>query len=136
MRWRRGWSILKLIFNLIRMELTQSPLAKALEPMLERIAATVINANGPHNFTDRAFFDATFLFQSVAGDVMFQLMQKEGMDKDIRMDMAYKFGAELRQLIKIYTGKDMHQIAENLAKETEERVKEYEHEEEMKKRGL
>ena len=118
------------------MELNQSPLAKALEPMLERIFATVINANGPHNFTDRAFFDATFLFQSVAGDVMFQLMQKEGMDKDIRMDMAYKFGAELRQLIKVYTGKDMHQIAEMLAKEAEERVKEYEHEEEMKKRGL
>ena len=116
--------------------LTQSPLAKALEPMLERIFATVINANGPHNFTDRAFFDATFLFQSVAGDVMFQLMQEEAMDKDIRMDMAYKFGAELRQLIKVYTGKDMHQIAENLAKEAEERVKEYEHEEEMKKRGL
>ena len=116
--------------------LNQSPLAKALEPMLERIFATVINANGPHNFTDRAFFDATFLFQSVAGDVMFQLMQHEEMDKDVRMDMAEKFGAELRQLIKVYTGKDMHQIAENLAKEAEERVKEYEHEEEMKRRGL
>lgn len=118
------------------MEPTQSPLAKALEPMLERIFATVINANGPHNFTDRAFFDAMYLFTSVAGDVMFQLMQEEGMDKDVRMDMAEKFGAELRQLIKVYTGKDMHEIAEKLAKEAEERVKEYEHEEEMKKRGL
>ena len=118
------------------MELTQSPLAKALEPILERIFATVINANGPHNFTDRAFFDATFLFQSIAGDVMFQLMQHEEMDKDVRMDMAEKFGLELRQLIKVYTGKDMHQIAEKLAKEAEERVKEYEHEEEMKRRRL
>ena len=118
------------------MNQTQSPLAKALEPMLERIFATVINANGPHNFTDRAFFDATFLFQSVAGDVMFQLMQNEAMDKESRMDMAEKFGIELRQLIKVYTGKDMHLIAEKLAQEAEQRVKEYEHEEEMKKRGL
>lgn len=118
------------------MEQTQSPLAKALEPMLERIFATVINAQGPHNFTDRAFFDATYLFQSVAGDVMFQLMQNEAMDKETRMDMADKFGKELRQLIKVYTGKDMHQIAEKLAQEAEQRVKEYEHEEEMKKRGL
>lgn len=118
------------------MEQNQSPLAKALEPMLERIFATVINTQGPHNFTDRAFFDATYLFQSVAGDVMFQLMQNEAMDKETRMDMAEKFGKELRQLIKVYTGKDMHQIAEQLANEAEQRVKEFEQEEEIKKRGL
>jgi hypothetical protein len=118
------------------MNQTQSPLAKALEPLLERIFNTIIDAKGPHNFSDKAFFDATYLFNTVAGDVMFQLMDKEGIDRETRIDMAEKFGKEIRHLIKVYTGKDMHLIAEELIKDASDRVKQLKHEEEMKKRRL
>lgn len=63
----------------------------------------------PDEYNDQALLDVTLLFQHVVMNKSWHC--KKGLDMDTRMEKAEEFGKTLRDLLKDFTGKDMHELA-------------------------
>lgn len=63
------------------------------------------------HFTDKDLFNVTLIFQDVFMGKMFDYMQKNKMPQEDAEVQAEQAGKQLRQLLLIYTGIDMHKVA-------------------------
>jgi hypothetical protein len=69
-----------------------------------------INVARPPQYTDEGFRAAVRIFLSAMLDKMWKLQEDEGIDIDTRADMAEKLGNELRNIVRIYTNIDTHNL--------------------------
>jgi len=89
-------------------------IGKKLSPILSEIESALIeyelNINRPPEYTDEGFRASVKIFLSVMLDKMWKLQEDEGIDIDTRADMAEKLGNELRNIIRVYTNIDTHNL--------------------------
>ena len=89
-------------------------LGKKLSPILEEIEQTIweFEANGGFKpeYTPEGFRAAIKIFMSALMDKIWELQQDETMDMEVRENMAYKAGEDLRKFIKTYTNIDCHEL--------------------------
>ena len=89
-------------------------IGKKLSPILSEIESALIeyelNINRPPEYTDEGFRASVKIFLSVMLDKMWKLQEDEGIDINTRADMAEKLGNELRNIIRIYTNIDTHNL--------------------------
>lgn len=84
------------------------------EPILEEIANGLLEiAEIKPNYTDKALLNATFIFQSVFMDKVFDCMQRDGIPHEDQLKMVQSAGEEIRKLIHTYTGLDTHELVKN-----------------------
>ena len=69
------------------------------------------NENKP-NYSNRDFMNAVIIFQTALMDKMYD--NQNGMSLDERMEMAERYGLDLRKLINTYTALDLHKFEEFL----------------------
>jgi hypothetical protein len=62
------------------------------------------------SFTDEGFRASVKVFMSALMDKMYELQDKEGLSLDVRLGMAQKAGDGIRDLVKIYTNLDTHEL--------------------------
>lgn len=85
------------------------------EPILEHIATRLLDvAEVKPNYSDDALLDATFIFQSVFMDKVFDCMERDGMSHEDQLKMVQSAGEEIRKLIHTYTGLDTHELASKM----------------------
>jgi hypothetical protein len=89
-------------------------IGKKISPVLSEIESALIeyelNINRPPEYTDEGFRASVKIFLSVMLDKMWKLQEDEGIDIDTRADMAEKLGNELRNIIRVYTNIDTHNL--------------------------
>jgi hypothetical protein len=89
-------------------------IGKKLSPILSEIESALIeyelNINRPPEYTDEGFRASVKIFLSVMLDKMWKLQEDEGIDIDTRADMAEKLGNELRNIVRVYTNIDTHNL--------------------------
>ena len=89
-------------------------IGKKLSPILSEIESALIeyelNINRPPEYTDEGFRASVKIFLSVMLDKMWKLQEDEGIDINTRADMAKKLGNELRNIIRVYTNIDTHDL--------------------------
>ena len=89
-------------------------IGKKLSPILSEIESALIeyelNINRPPEYTDEGFRASVKIFLSAMLDKMWKLQEDEGIDIDTRADMAEKLGNELRNIVRIYTNIDTHNL--------------------------
>ena len=89
-------------------------IGKKLSPILSEIESALIeyelNINRPPQYTDEGFRASVKIFLSVMLDKMWKLQEDEGIDINTRADMAEKLGNELRNIVRIYTNIDTHNL--------------------------
>jgi hypothetical protein len=89
-------------------------IGKKLSPILSEIESALIeyelNINRPPQYTDEGFRASVKIFLSVMLDKMWKLQEDEGIDIDTRADMAEKLGTEIRNIVRIYTNIDTHNL--------------------------
>jgi hypothetical protein len=89
-------------------------IGKKLSPILSEIESALIeyelNINRPPEYTDEGFRASVKIFLSVMLDKMWKLQEDEGIDINTRADMAEKLGNELRNIIRVYTNIDTHDL--------------------------
>jgi len=87
-------------------------IGKKLTPILEEIEYTLLehaaNTGQKPNFGSNALRSATYIFQTVILDKMFELQSDEKMDIKDRENMAVAAGNDLRKFIKTYLNIDSH----------------------------
>lgn len=82
------------------------------EPILEHIATRLLEvAEIKPNYSDNALLNATFIFQSVFMDKVFDCMERDGISHEDQLKMVKSAGEEIRKLIHTYTGLDTHELA-------------------------
>jgi hypothetical protein len=64
----------------------------------------------PPQYTNEGFRAAVKIFLSAMLDKMWKLQEDEGIDINTRADMAEKLGNELRNIVRIYTNIDTHNL--------------------------
>jgi hypothetical protein len=69
-----------------------------------------INVARPPQYTNEGFRAAVRIFLSAMLDKMWKLQEDEGIDINTRADMAEKLGNELRNIVRIYTNIDTHNL--------------------------
>jgi len=69
-----------------------------------------INVARPPQYTNEGFRAAVKIFLSAMLDKMWKLQEDEGIDIDTRADMAEKLGNEIRNIVRIYTNIDTHNL--------------------------
>jgi hypothetical protein len=69
-----------------------------------------INVARPPQYTNEGFRAAVRIFLSAMLDKMWKLQEDEGIDIDTRADMAEKLGNEIRNIVRIYTNIDTHNL--------------------------
>jgi hypothetical protein len=89
-------------------------IGKKLSPILSEIESALIefeiNVARPPEYTDEGFRASVKIFLSVMLDKMWKLQEDEGIDINTRADMAEKLGNELRNIIRVYTNIDTHDL--------------------------
>jgi len=85
-----------------------------LSGVLSEIESTLIefeaNVNRPPEYTNEGFRAAVKIFLSAMLDKMWKLQEDEGIDINTRADMAEKLGNELRNIVRVYTNIDTHNL--------------------------
>ena len=89
-------------------------IGKKLSPILSEIESALIefeiNVAKPPEYTDEGFRASVKIFLSVMLDKMWKLQEDEEIDINTRADMAEKLGNELRNIIRVYTNIDTHDL--------------------------
>jgi len=85
-----------------------------LSGVLSEIESTLIefeaNVNRPPEYTNEGFRAAVKIFLSAMLDKMWKLQEDEGIDINTRADMAEKLGSEIRNIVRVYTNIDTHNL--------------------------
>ena len=85
------------------------------EPILKEIATGMLEvAEIKPNFSNDALIDATFIFQTVFMDKLYDICND--MPLEIQENYANNAGVKLRNLIKEFTGLDTHELTKNYGK--------------------
>lgn len=89
-------------------------IGKKLSPILEEIEFALwdfeANESMKPEFTEEGLRASIKIFMSVILDKMWELQEKEGMDKDTRINMAKEVGEKVRNIVKTYTNIDSHDL--------------------------
>lgn len=89
-------------------------IGKKLSPILSEIESTLmefeINVAKPPEYTDEGFRASIRIFLSAMLDKMWKLQEDEGIDINTRADMAEKLGSEIRNIVRIYTNIETHDL--------------------------
>jgi hypothetical protein len=89
-------------------------IGKKLSPVLSEIESTLmefeINVAKPPEYTDEGFRASIRIFLSAMLDKMWKLQEDEGIDIDTRADMAEKLGSEIRNIVRVYTNIETHDL--------------------------
>ncbi len=92
-------------------------IGKKISPILEEIENTLwefeANEGKKPEYTIEGFRAATKIFMSVLLDKMWQLQQDEKIDIQDRVTMAEKAGKDIREIVKVYTDIDCHELYSN-----------------------
>ena len=89
-------------------------IGKKLSGVLHEIESALLefeaNVARPPEYTDEGFRAAVKIFMSAMLDKMWKLQENEDIDIDARADMATKLGNELRNIVRVYTNIDTHNL--------------------------
>lgn len=89
-------------------------IGKKLSPILSEIESALmefeINVAKPPEYTDEGFRASVRIFLSAMLDKMWKLQEDEGIDIDTRADMAEKLGNEIRNIVRVYTNIETHDL--------------------------
>jgi len=89
-------------------------IGKKLSPILSEIESTLmefeINVAKPPQYTDEGFRASVRIFLSAMLDKMWKLQEDEGIDINTRADMAEKLGSEIRNIVRVYTNIETHDL--------------------------
>lgn len=89
-------------------------IGEKLSSVLSEIESALIefeaNVARPPQYTNEGFRAAVRIFLSAMLDKMWKLQEDEGIDINTRADMAEKLGNELRNIVRIYTNIDTHNL--------------------------
>lgn len=89
-------------------------IGKKLSGVLHEIESALLefeaNVARPPEYTDEGFRAAVKIFMSAILDKMWKLQENEDIDIDARADMATKLGNELRNMVRVYTNIDTHNL--------------------------
>lgn len=89
-------------------------IGKKLSGVLHEIELALLefeaNVARPPEYTDEGFRAAVKIFMSAILDKMWKLQEDEDIDIDARTDMATKLGNELRNIVRVYTNIDTHNL--------------------------
>ena len=89
-------------------------IGKKLSPILSEIESALIeyelNINRPPEYTDEGFRASIRIFLSAMLDKMWKLQEDERIDINTRADMAEKLGSEIRNIVRVYTNIDTHDL--------------------------
>jgi hypothetical protein len=69
-----------------------------------------INVAKPPEYTDEGFRASIRIFLSAMLDKMWKLQEDERIDINTRADMAEKLGSEIRNIVRVYTNIDTHDL--------------------------
>ena len=79
-------------------------IGKKLSPILSEIEDTIlefeVNVGSKQNYTEEGFKAGVKIFSTVILDKMWELQSDEGINMNIRIDMAQKAGEDILKLIK------------------------------------
>ncbi len=92
------------------MNMIGEKLSSVLSEIESALIEFEINVARPPQYTDEGFRAAVRIFLSAMLDKMWKLQEDEGIDIDTRADMAEKLGNELRNIVRIYTNIDTHNL--------------------------
>lgn len=89
-------------------------IGKKLSGVLHEIESALLefeaNVARPPEYTDEGFRAAVKIFMSAMLDKMWKLQENEDIDINTRADMATKLGNELRNMVRVYTNIDTHNL--------------------------
>jgi hypothetical protein len=89
-------------------------IGKKLSPVLSEIESALmefeINVAKPPQYTDEGFRASVRIFLSAMLDKMWKLQEDEGIDIDTRANMAEKLGSEIRNIVRVYTNIETHDL--------------------------
>jgi hypothetical protein len=89
-------------------------IGKKLSPILSEIESTLmefeINVAKPPEYTDEGFRASVRIFLSAMLDKMWKLQEDERIDINTRADMAEKLGSEIRNIVRVYTNIETHDL--------------------------
>jgi hypothetical protein len=89
-------------------------IGEKLSPVLVEIETAIWENEAvtqqPPQYTEEAFTAAIKIFMSVLMDKMWQLQEAEAIPFATGEAMAHRAGSELRQLCRVYTGIDTHEL--------------------------
>lgn len=89
-------------------------IGKKLSGILHEIELALLefetNVARPPEYTDEGFRAAVKIFMSAMLDKMWKLQENEDIDINTRADMATKLGNELRNMVRVYTNIDTHNL--------------------------
>jgi len=84
--------------------------AKHFEPEIKALFNKMLHATGPYIFNNDQAFMILFIFNTLMGDLMWQLQEAENIKIEDRMKMAEDLGGKIRELVRVYTGLDSHKL--------------------------
>lgn len=89
-------------------------IGKELSPVLVEIEETLwefeVHSNSQPDYTTEGFRAATKIFMSALMDKIWNLQSNEDMEMEDRIKMVEKVGNDVRNIIKIYTDIDTHEL--------------------------
>lgn len=89
-------------------------IGKRLSTILSEIEMAIIefevSVARPPEYSDEGFRAAVKIFMSAMLDKMWKLQEDENIDINSRTEMANKLGNELRNLVRVYTNIDTHNL--------------------------
>jgi hypothetical protein len=89
-------------------------IGKELSPVLVEIEEALwdfdLNGKSKPEYTTEGFRAATKIFMSALMDKIWNLQSNENMDMEDRIKMVEKAGSDIRNVIKIYTDIDTHDL--------------------------
>lgn len=92
-------------------------IGKIISPILEECEDMILdyeaNEGKKSNYSNLAFRASIKIFMSCMMDKMWELQVGDDMDNEDRMNMAKELGAEIRRMVKTYTGIDSHKLYTN-----------------------
>ena len=92
------------------MNMIGEKLSSVLSEIESALMEFEINVARPPQYTNEGFRAAVKIFLSAMLDKMWKLQEDEGIDIDTRADMAEKLGNEIRNIVRIYTNIDTHNL--------------------------
>ena len=92
------------------MNMIGEKLSSVLSEIESALIEFEINVARPPEYTDEGFRASVKIFLSVMLDKMWKLQEDEGIDINTRADMAEKLGNEIRNIIRVYTNIDTHDL--------------------------
>jgi hypothetical protein len=84
--------------------------ANYFEPEIKALFSKMIDAKGPYIFNNNQAFMVLFIFNTLMGDLMWQLQEAEKIKMEDRMKMAEDLGFKIRELVRVYAGLDSHKL--------------------------